>query len=129
MILDTSFLIDVLRGEEATEEWERRLDEAGVGMVTAISVMELWEGIHLADASETEHGAVEALLGGLHHAAFDRPAAMRAGEVNARLTREGRRVAVEDVMIGAIAAERDEAVLTRNAEDFERLPDVAVERY
>lgn len=129
MILDTSFLIDVLRGEEATREWEATLDEAGVGVVTAISVMELWEGIHLADATEAERDAVERLITGLHHADFDRPAATWAGETNAALTREGRRAEVEDVMIGAIARQRDEPVLTRNVEDFERLPGVSVERY
>lgn len=129
MILDTSFLIDVLRGDEAVEERERELDEEGVGVVTAISVMELWEGIHLADATETEHDAVERLLSGIHHADFDRPAAMWAGETNATLSRQGQVVQVEDVMIGAVASERDEPVLTRNVEDFERLPGVSVESY
>jgi len=54
MILDTSFLIDVLRGNDAVTEWERELDERGVGVVTAISIMELWEGVHLADATDEE---------------------------------------------------------------------------
>jgi len=129
MILDTSFLVDVLRGDESAREWEATLDESGFGVVTAITVMELWEGIHLADATEPERDAVERLLSGLHHADLDRPAAMWAGETSASLTREGRRIEVEDVMIGAIARQRDEPVLTRNAEDFERLPGVSVERY
>lgn len=129
MILDTSFLVDVLRGEEATREWETTIDEEGLGIVTAVSVMELWEGIHLADATEAEREAVSRLLSGLHHADFDRPAAMAAGETNAALAREGRPAQVEDVMIASIASTRGEPVLTRDVEDFERLPDVSVEGY
>jgi tRNA(fMet)-specific endonuclease VapC len=106
VILDTSFLVDVLRGEDATEEWVVRLEEEAFGVVTAISGMELWEGIQLADASEAEREGVEALLTGIHHADFDDSAAMRAGAMNAELTRTGEVVQVEDVMIDAIAAER-----------------------
>lgn len=68
MILDTSFLIDVLRGNEAVTEWEAELDERGVGVVTAISVMELWEGIQLTDAADEEREQVHRLLEGLGHA-------------------------------------------------------------
>ena len=129
MILDTSFLVDVLRGEEATHDWVDFLDEEGLGVVTAISVMELWEGIHLTDATASEREAVEALLSGLHHADFDRPSAMRSGRTSVELSREGQSAQVEDVMIAAIATELGQPVLTRNVADFERLPDVAVDTY
>jgi len=129
VILDTSFLVDVLRGDDAVVEWERRLDGETLGLVTSVSVMELWEGIQLADASSEERAAVRTLLEGLVDVAFDRPAAMRAGQLNAVLRRRGEPVAVEDVMMGAVALERDEPVLTRNASDFERLPDLEVVTY
>jgi predicted nucleic acid-binding protein len=54
---------------------------------------------------------------------------MVAGETNAAIADDGTSVDVEDAMIGAIAIERDEPVLTRNAGDFDRLPGVDVERY
>jgi tRNA(fMet)-specific endonuclease VapC len=65
MILDTSFLIDVLRGNEKVTEWEKKLDERELGVVTSITVMELWEGIHLTEASDSERERVEELLEGL----------------------------------------------------------------
>lgn len=129
MILDTSFLVDVLRGEASALEWEERLDESEVGIVTAVTVMELWEGIHLADSTAAEREAVEGLLTGLLHADFDRESARRAGETNAVLQEAGQSIDVEDVMIGAIAADRDEPVLTRNVDDFEQLPNVEIREY
>jgi tRNA(fMet)-specific endonuclease VapC len=129
MILDTSFLIDVLRGNETVTEWEAELAESAVPVVTAISVMELWEGIQLADASDAERRRVRALLSELTHASFDLDSAMIAGERSAELVREGPQIDLEDVMIAAIALERGEPVLTRNPEHFERIPDVAVETY
>lgn len=129
MILDTSFLVDVLRGEDATIEWERRLNESAVGVVTAVTVMELWEGIHLADSAADERAAVEDLLAGLLHEDFGRESAKWAGETNAGLRESGESVDVEDVMVGASAVQRTEPVLTRNVEDFERLPDVDVRGY
>lgn len=89
MILDTSFLVDVLRGDDAVIEWERELDGGTVGVVTAISVMELWEGIHLTDATDEECERVRELLEGLRFAAFDRGSAMLAGEHGAELTTAG----------------------------------------
>lgn len=108
MILDTTFLLDVLRGDDAVREWERRIDERGIGVVTAISTMERWEGIHLVDASAGERDRLRELLDGLFEAPFDRDAALRAGELSADLTDRGEQIDVEDVMIGAIALERAE---------------------
>lgn len=129
MILDTSFLIDVLRGNDAITELERELDERDVGVVTALSVMELCEGIHLTDATDAERERVQRLLEGLTHATFDRESAMLAGKYSAKLTDAGARIEIEDVVIAAIARQRNEPILTGNPDHFERLEDVDVETY
>lgn len=129
MILDTSFLIDVLRGCDTVTEWEQELDERGIGAVTAVSVMELWEGIHLTDATDEERERIHRLLEGLTHAAFDRESAMLAGELSAALTTEGTPIEIEDVMIAAIAQQRNESILTGNPDHFERIEGVEVETY
>lgn len=129
MILDTSFLVDVLRGEAATVEWERELAETAAPVVTSISVMELWEGIHMADPSEGERERVRELLSGLTQAAFDRESAMVAGELSATLTAGGTPIDVEDVMIAAVALDRGEPVLTGNPDHFERIQGLDVETY
>lgn len=129
MILDTSFLVDVLRGNEAVTEWEEELSERGGGVVTAISVMELWEGIHRTDATEEERQRVRRLLEEVTHAEFDHESAMLAGECSAALLSEGARIEIEDVMIAAIALQRHEPLLTGNPDHFERIDSVDVETY
>lgn len=129
MLLDTTFLVDVLRGAEGVEDLERELNDRGAGTVSAISVMELWEGIRRMDRTKDEQAAVDRLLSGLTEASFDRETAMRAGTLNAELTDAGEPIDVEDVMIAATALQRDEPVLTRNVDHFDRIDGLDVERY
>ena len=129
MILDTSVIIDVLRGADGVSEWEAELDESGSAAVTPISVMELWEGVHRSTASERERERVETLLTGLTEVPFGRSAAMRAGKLSAELSAAGTPIEVEDLMIAAIAIENGEAVLTGNAAHFERIAGLTVETY
>jgi len=129
MILDTSVLIDILRGEDLVTPWEEKLDETGAASITPITVMELWEGIHRASATRSERDDVETLLTEIDEVPFDTPAAVRAGEISATLLDGGNRIDVEDIMIGAIAVERDETVLTGNPKHFDRIPDLTVESY
>lgn len=129
MILDTWFLIDVLRGEEAVVDREHELAESTVPVVTAIRLMELREGIQLTDASRAERERARELLGGLSDAAFDRESAMVAGEVSAALADAGTPVDVEDVTIATIALDRGGPVLTGNPDHFDRIEGLAVETY
>jgi tRNA(fMet)-specific endonuclease VapC len=119
MILDTSFLIDLLRGEERAEGVVKASDSSTF-FVTPISVMELYEGVCLA-ASTGERREVERLLDGLHELEFTNAAAKRAGRINAELHEDGQPIDVEDVMIAAVALGNDEAVVTRNAQHFDRI--------
>lgn len=129
MILDTSFLVDVLRGAESVADLERELDERGTATVTSVTIMELTEGARSSDASDEERERVTELLDGLNQADFDAESAFLAGELNAELIRAGERIDVEDVMIGAIARTRDEPVLTRNEDHFDRIPELDVRTY
>ena len=133
MILDTTFLVDVLRGDvrenpTATEHIEA-IDATGTGKVSSVSVMELWEGVHLADATESERTRVGELLDGIHELPFDRSVAMRAGELSAALLSGGERIETSDVMIGATALVHDEPVLTRNVEHFDRIEGLDIDTY
>jgi len=55
--------------------------------------------------------------------------ARRAGRIDGQLRRDGARLSTSDLIIGAIGLAFDEPVLTRNVDDFERIPGVAVETY
>lgn len=129
MILDTSFLIDVLRGDETVEDAMQTVDGSGAARVSAVTVMELWEGIHLADASARERASVEDLLEDLPEIPFDRRCAKEAGRINATLHLSGRSIEAPDVMIAATARVHDRPIVTANADHFERIDDVEILTY
>ena len=129
MILDTTFLIDVLRGDNSVTELEDELDASGTPHASSITVMELYEGVHLADTTEAQREAVENLLTEITELAFDRACAMQAGRISAELVSAGDPIDETDVMIAATALVHDRPVVTRNVDHFERIDDVEVVTY
>lgn len=129
MILDTSFLIDVLRGEKEVREWEERLDNGEEEpIITSISVMEIWEGvIHSGNTEELKK--IENLLEGLSSIEFDSEDGKTSGEILASLANKGNPIDVEDVMIGAIALNSNQKILTKNPAHFERIDNLEVKSY
>lgn len=129
MILDSTFLIDVLRGETAVGELITELDTSGTPFVSSITVMELVEGIHLATATDHERRAVKELLAEVHELHFDRECAFQAGRINAELVSAGKPTDETDVMIAATGLVHDQPVVTRNVDHFERIDDLRVVSY
>lgn len=129
MILDTTFLIDVLRGREDVTARVEELDARGTPGVSSVTAMEIWEGIQLSDASDDESAAVESLLTEIDEFPFDRDCAMAAGEINATLQRKGKPVDETDVMIAATGLVYDRPIVTRNVDHFERISDIDVVTY
>jgi len=129
MILDTSFLIDVLRGDQAVEEAMQTVDARGTARISAVTVMELWEGIHLTDATADERASVEELLDDIPEVPFDRDCAKEAGRINATLETDGQPIEPPDVTIAATARVHDRPIVTANVDHFERIDDVEVLTY
>ncbi|GAB3688683.1 type II toxin-antitoxin system VapC family toxin [Salinarchaeum chitinilyticum] len=129
MILDSTFLIDVLRGEGTVEELLGEVDGSGPPFVTSVTVMELYEGIYLAESTERERAVVEEMLDGINEIPFDRACAKRAGQINAELVASGQPVDETDVMIAATAIDYDLPVVTRNTSHFERIEALEVVSY
>ena len=128
MILDTTFLVDVLRGAESVADLVSNLDEEAP-YVSSITVMELHEGVHVADTTETQRDAVAELLTEINELPFDHDCAMAAGRLNAELVSAGERIDETDVMIAATALVHDHPVMTRNVDHFERADEVEVVSY
>lgn len=129
MILDTTFLIDVLNGEPDAERRRIELDERGDASASAVSVFELAEGAYLSDRTDEELQAIVEFLSRLRVVPVDGEVALLAGELSAELIGRGERVEAEDVLVGATALQADTAVLTRNVDHFDRIPGVTVESY
>lgn len=124
IVLDSTFVIDHLRGEPAAVRLLRRMFEDGdEPIVTEIVVCEVRAGLR----AEDEHH-LDALLEPIEFVQPGLRTAMTAGRWRADLRREGRTLALGDSLIAASAHDLGAAVLTRNARDFALTP-VAVETY
>ena len=129
MLLDTSFLIDLMNGDEDAVEKARELETELVQQrISSMTLFELYYGIARATESENERQNVEDVLASKPIHPADTAVMRKAGRLAGKLQNEGEPVGDGDVIIAATAKVVDEAVLTRNVEDFERL-DVEIESY
>lgn len=130
MILDTAFVVDVLRGDHAALALRSEL-EAGSEPVRVPTVVlyELWEGVVAARNPPREQEVLEETLLGYATMPLKPEHAQRAGAVRAALRRRGVILGDVDLLIAGTALAEDEIVLTRNARDFERVPDLRVRTY
>lgn len=130
MLLDTSFLIDLMNGDEDAIERARQLETDLVQQrISAMTLFELYYGVARTEQTEAECERVENVLASKPIHPADTAIMRRAGRLAGELANDGRPVSDGDVIIGATSLAVDEPVLTRNVGDFERLEGVSVESY
>jgi predicted nucleic acid-binding protein len=130
MLVDTSFLIDVMRNEAAATAKVRELSDGATPiLVGAPTIFELYVGIGLSVRSSDERARVLEVLGSLTQFPLDAPSATRAGLIYAQRAREGTRMDPEDAMLAGIAVENHQPLLTRNRKHFSGIADLKVEGY
>ncbi|HEY7131939.1 MAG TPA: PIN domain-containing protein [Candidatus Limnocylindrales bacterium] len=123
-LLDTTFVIDHLRGRPEAVSRLRRLVELGdVAFVNDVVCAEAWTG-----APGDDDPALTTLLQFLEFIAAGPDHARTAGRWRARSKASGHDIGVADALIAACADANQAAVLTRNVDDFSRTP-VPVETY
>jgi len=125
-MLDTNLLIELLRGN--ADRLLVRLDkQRGNLAVSAVTVSELDYGA----AHATDPGAMtadlDAMLGLVQVAPFDRDAARWAGHVRHRLATEGKSIGPYDTLIAGHALALDVTLVTHNTREFGRIPELALE--
>ena len=129
MLLDTSFLIDLMNGDDGAVEAARELETNLVQQrLSSMTLFELYYGIARATDAESERETVEDVLASKPVHPADAAVMRKAGRLAGELQNDGNPVGDGDVIIGATADVLEEPVLTRNVEDFERLG-VEIERY
>ena len=122
-VLDSSFLIDHLRGEPIATARFIEMNETGDELLICdVGAAEVWSG------RPSEHPRVETLLRFLEFVQPGPTTSMLAGRWRAEARGHGRTLGLPDALIAATAYHLDAAVLTRNLRDFELTP-VRVETY
>jgi tRNA(fMet)-specific endonuclease VapC len=114
--VDTSSLIDLLRGDERVLGRLDRLEGQGLNpSLSAVAVFEVLSGIEFTK-SRSERARFEIYLRQLPIEPFDLDSARRAGELRADLLRSGRSPGAPDVMIAGHALAHGHTLVTRDHE-------------
>lgn len=122
MLLDTTFLIDLMRGDEDAVEKATELEEDLIQQrLSSMTLFELYYGVARSDQPKEEREKVENILSSKPIHPADTAVMRKAGRLSGELANEGDAVGDGDVIIDATADVVDEPVLTRNVDDFARL--------
>ncbi len=121
-VLDTTFVIDHLRGDAAAlDRFDRLFADGDQPVVTGIVACEAWAG-----APSDGDPDLEALFAATEFVQPGPDAARRAGRWRQMARSRGHALSLADALIAAAAD--DGIVLTRNVRDYALTP-VRVERY
>jgi tRNA(fMet)-specific endonuclease VapC len=126
-LLDTNACIALINGRPAgVRERFALASTAGEPILTSsVVVFELWYGVAKSaqrPSNETRLGAF--LAGPLEVVEFDEDDAHIAGDIRARLETVGTPIGAYDILIAAQGLRRDAIVVTANASEFARVPEL-----
>ena len=111
VLLDSSIVIDLLRGHRPALEYVRALDQLPVA--SEVTRIEVLRGIRGGDRRMTER-----LLGTFGWLALDEPIARRAGELGRRWRASHPGLTTPDLMLAATALEHGLDLATLNVRHF-----------
>jgi tRNA(fMet)-specific endonuclease VapC len=130
LLADTTFLIDVMKGEEKAIAKAKELEAASIPMIVgAPTIFELYVGVGLSVKSAEEKERVLEVLKSLTQLPLDQQSATRGGLIYAQRFREGVEMDPEDAMLAGIVVENHETILTRNKKHFLGISDLKLESY
>jgi predicted nucleic acid-binding protein len=123
LVLDTTVLIDALRGRPAADRIDDLLATREVLLTTAVNVEEIVRGLRPA-----EQEAVDLLLTGLRIIPIRRKEAERAGRWRREYAGRGITLHQADCLIAAAAYGAGGRLATANVKDFP-MPELTVEEW
>ncbi len=123
VLLDTTVLIDFLRGRPATRRVAVRIEAGDELYVSPVSIEELYRG-----ARERERPAIAQLVEALRLATLTKAAASRAGDWRREHAARGVTLSQADCLVAASAWAVGATLATGSPKDFP-MPDVAVEHW
>ena len=131
-ILDSTIIIDLLRGEKKAVTKIRELEAGRTQLFTTqVNVFEIVQGIYANGRHvDEELIAFETLLNKIKMLDLNYFAAHQAGKLAGELRRKGTTVATGDLLIAGIAlANKFSTIVTHNEKDFSKIPGIKVESY
>lgn len=133
MIVDTSFIIDLMNGKEKAIKKLAELEQNDNNTVTVtpITAFELHYGALKYHDTESEKESIQKTLDELsiRKLPFGWSQGNQTAEIMHELENDGNAIEFEDVTIAAVARDTNQKVITANPEHFEKVDGVEVESY
>jgi predicted nucleic acid-binding protein len=111
LLLDTSVLIDVLRGSSAARDWLGAVEE--LPACSELTRAEVLRGVRSAERTRAER-----LLSSLRWVPVDEPISRRAGELGRQYRRSHPGLGIVDFVIGATAQLLEAHLATANVRHY-----------
>ena len=119
--LDTDFLVNFLRNKREEVDFIINHESEKNLATTYINLFELYYGAYKSSERQTNIKAISILMSRIILLNFTDESARKAGEVLAKLEKEGKVIEFRDLFIGTIALAHNYAVKTHNKKHFERI--------
>ncbi len=130
MILDTTFIIDLMENnEDAIKKLKEIASKSEPHVITTPTVFELYSGVIQSNKPEKEKQKVLNVLSNIIVWNLELDTAKKAGEIDGKLAKDGKTIDPEDCMIAGIALTKGQKILTRNIKHFSRIHGLEIESY
>jgi len=127
---DTSFAIDFLRGDKTAVLIVTDFDKKGEIMsIASPTLIELVSSAQLGVRREEEKDKIRRFVSSVNVLPLDEGSAFLAGEIEGDLVMSGEKIGDTDVMIGAIAKNNGEGLITRNKNHFSKIDGLRIIDY
>jgi len=128
-VVDSTFLIGLLRGDPWAVEKAHELDEEGGMATTAVNVYEVAYGVHRAMSDPSQRmGAFERVMSNLDILPLDGGSALRAAKISGILDKSGESIDPFDALIAGITLENGaDSLVTSNTSHFQRIKGLKIE--
>ncbi len=119
--LDTDFLVNFLRNGKEEVDFVIKNEADKILATTYINLFELYYGAHKSKEKENNIKSISILLSRINLLNFSGESAKKAGEILAKLEKEGRPIDFRDLFIGTIALANNYSIKTKNTRHFSRI--------
>ena len=128
--LDTTFLIDFLKGNKDAREKAHELRDQDLA-TTSQNIFEVLVGIHRKKSpSSSELDSFEKMLGSINVFDFDIGSSHSASKIAADLINQGKEIDIIDCLVaGTVLSKNHDTIVTRDMNHFSRIKEIKVEKY